>query len=172
MRTPARSATGITSLRKPSKRSHICRRVCAGSRDGGSRGSHPNSAEVMMIQYFTISPIGGTATLSSARRNAMESESASHGFSRGTKRPTAPKIFRPAADRGTGFPCPGHEITNQLSDTLTTTSTGKPPPTPPTCAKLDTNARIRHSLLRPAERQNAQIRNLLRRPAVYRCPRA
>ena len=66
----------------------------------------------------------------------------------------------------------GHETTNQLSDDITTTSIRQAPPAPATCAKLDTNAGIRHTLFRPAERQNAQIPNLLFRPAVYRCPRA
>ena len=50
-----------------------------------------------------------------------------------------------------------HEITNKLTNDLTTTYTGKPPPTPPTCGKLDTNA---------------QDTNTPRRPAPHRHPRA
>ena len=56
-----------------------------------------------------------------------------------------------AVGRSEGSPRPGHETTNQLSGTLTTTSIRQPPPVPPTCGKLDTNAR----------RQNAPIRNTL-----------
>ena len=101
---------------------------------------------------------------------------ASDGFDDRRKRgPATPKRgfsarLRAAAEQGAAHP--SHETPNQLNSDLTTTSTGKPPPTPTTCAKLDTNARIRHTLFRPAERQNAQIPNLLRRPAMYRCPRA
>ena len=53
-----------------------------------------------------------------------------------------------AAARRDGARYPDHETTNNLTDGLTTTSTRKPPPTPPTCGKLDTNA----------QRQNAPIR--------------
>jgi hypothetical protein len=50
-----------------------------------------------------------------------------------------------AVGRCDGARYPDHEITNNLTDDLTTTSTGKPPPTPLARGKLDTNARIRMS---------------------------
>ena len=64
--------------------------------------------------------------------------------------PSAARL-RAAPSRGVGSPYPDHETPNNLSADLTTTSTGKPPPSPSPCGKLDTNAK----------HQNAHIQNIL-----------
>ena len=84
---------------------------------------------------------------------------------------------RALAGRGAGSAYRGHETTNQLSGTLTTTSIRQPPPAPPTCGKLDTNAphqnaQRQNTLCRNAHIRRYIARNILRRPAVHRCPRA
>ena len=63
-----------------------------------------------------------------------------------------------AAEQGTGATHPDHETTKQLSDALPTTSTGKSPPTPPTCGKLDTNVQHQNALCQHTPCQNAPIR--------------
>ena len=128
-----------------------------------------------MIQHFTFSSIRGTGTLTLAARTALVTERHS-SIQQEHEKPATPKRRfsarqQPAVGRGEGSPCPGHETTNQLSDALTTTSTGKPPPTPPTCGKLDTKARVRMPSARMPRYETCRANmNILCQPAVHRRP--